>query len=109
MALSYIYVIKLIRKLIRCVILVKIKWLLFDGTFYLGLLKILLQNVFFIWKSSVTDQLFVSFFEVKSQNESVAIKNIQDFNNAAKSLISHQMHEKLDKKVTARYIFQSKC
>ena len=27
-------------------------------------------------KGSVTDHLFVSFFEVKSQNESIAIKNI---------------------------------
>ena len=51
MALSYIFVIRLIRKLIRCVILVKIKWVLFDDTFYLGLLKILLQNLFLYEKA----------------------------------------------------------
>ena len=32
-----------------------------------------------------------------------------DFTNAAKSFISHQMQEKWDEKVTARYIFQNKC
>ena len=33
----------------------------------------------------------------------------QDFTNAAKSLNSHQIHEKWDEKITARYIFQNKC
>ena len=67
---------KLIRKLIRCIILDEIKRVLFGGTFYLGLLKILLQNLFFLYEKVVTDHLFVFFFEVKSQNESIAIKNI---------------------------------
>ena len=57
--------------MIRYIILDKIKRVLFDRTFHLGLLKILLQ-FFFMWKSSVTDHLLVSFFEVKS----LAIKNI---------------------------------
>ena len=47
MAVSWTYVIKVIRKLIRCTILDKIKRVLFGGTFYFGLLKIILQNFFF--------------------------------------------------------------
>ena len=50
MALSWTYVINLIRKLIECIILGKIKSVLFGGNFYLGLLKILLQNFFFYMK-----------------------------------------------------------
>ena len=75
MALSWTSVINLIRKLIERIILGKIKRVLFGGNFYLGLLKILLQNFFFIWKGCVTYHLFVSFFEVKSQNEPIATKN----------------------------------
>ena len=65
---------------------------------------------FYIQKSSVTDHPFVSFFEVKNQNELIVIKDItQDFINAAKSFISNNMSEKWDVKVTKTYIFQDKC
>ena len=50
MALSWTSVINLIRKLIERIILGKIKRVLFGGNFYLGLLKILLQNFFFYMK-----------------------------------------------------------
>ena len=54
-------------------------------------------------KSSATDHLFVSFFEVKNQNEPIAIKiNTHKilFINAAKSLIRDKMEEICDGKVT---------
>ena len=75
MALSWTSVINLIRKLIERIILGKIKRVLFGGNFYLGLLKILLQNFFFYMKRLCYISSFVSFFEVKSQNEPIATKN----------------------------------
>ena len=53
-------------------------------------------------KSSVTNHLFVSFFEVKNQNEPIAIKIYAHmiFTNAANSLISDKVQEKWNGKVT---------
>ena len=62
MALSWTYVISLIRKLIERIILDKIKMVLFGGNFYVGLLNISYKIYFFIWKGCVTYHLFVSFF-----------------------------------------------
>ena len=76
MALSWTYVISLIRKLIERIILDKIKMVLFGGNFYVGLLKILLQNLF-LYEKAVLHIIFLClFFEVKSQNEPIATKNI---------------------------------
>ena len=58
----------------RCVTLDRIKRMLFSGNCYLGLLKILLENLFFYKKKAVTDHLLVSFFQVKNQKEPIAIK-----------------------------------
>ena len=102
MTLSWTFVIKLIRKSIRCIILDKIKAILWN------ILSGLIKNscTIFLYKKAVTDHFFVSLFEVKSQNEPIAIKNIpQDFINAASSLISHKMQEKWDGKVTAKVYF----
>ena len=55
-------------------------------------------------KSSVTDYLFVSFFEVKNQNTYT-----QDFINAVNSVISQQDMGIWDGKETYMCIFQNKC
>ena len=52
-----------------------------DGAIWWNLLSWLIKNSlnkisFFIRKSSVTGHLFASFFEVKSQNKPIAMKNI---------------------------------
>ena len=62
MVLLWTYGINLIRKLIRHIILDKIKSMLFSGTFYCGLLKILLQNFFFIYKKALLQIIFLCHF-----------------------------------------------
>ena len=53
----------------------RIEKVLFDESFYLGLLKILLQNFFFFnTKKLCYRSLFVSFFEVENQKGPIAIK-----------------------------------
>ena len=92
MALSWTYVKKLIRKLVRCIILDKIKRMLFGSTFYLGLLKIISQKCLFLFEKALLQTISVSYFEVKSQNEQIAIKKIHArFINAANCLISHKI------------------
>ena len=59
----------------RFIILDRIKRGLFGGNFYLGLLKILLQNLFFYTKKAAIQIIFLyPFFAVKNQNEPIAIK-----------------------------------
>ena len=60
MALSWTCVIKLIRKLIRCIILDKIKRVLFGGTSWL--IENIPTKLLFYMKGSGADHLFVSFF-----------------------------------------------
>ena len=49
--------------------------MLFDGNFYLGLLKIILQNLCFFYMKKLFYHFFVTFlFEVKTQNEPIAVK-----------------------------------
>ena len=85
--------------------------MLFGRNFYLGLLKIILQNFFFIQKSSVTDHLFVPFFWGKKSNWTNSYQNAytQDFINVGKSFISNNIQEKWDGKVPQTSIFQNKC
>ena len=59
----------------RCVTLDRIKRMLFSGNFYLGLLKILLENLFFYKKKAVTDHLFVSFFLGKKSKGTNSYQN----------------------------------
>ena len=95
MALSWTYVKKLIRKLVRRIILDKIKRMIFLGTFYLGLLEIISQKYLFLFKKALLQTIFVSYFEVKIRNEQIAIKKIHTrFINAANCLISLKILEK---------------
>ena len=100
--------------MIRCIILDKIKRVLFCQTFDLGSLKILLQNfIFYTKRLCYSSSYCVLFWGKKSKWTNSYEKHThtytQDFINVAKSLISHKMQEKWDGKVTARYTFQNKC
>ena len=84
--ISWTYVVKLIRKLIKSFIWDKIKRLIKNCTNFLILHeKALLQIIF-----------LCPFPREKGYN-------------VTKSLISHKIQEKWDGKVTARYKFQNKC
>ena len=58
----------------RCIALERIKRMLLGGNFYLGLLKIILQSFLFYLKKLLKIIFLCPFFEVKNQNEPIAIK-----------------------------------
>ena len=68
------FVINSLWKVIRCIILHKIKRVLFGGSIYLDLLKIILQDLFCQYEKAVTISLFVSFFEEENQKKQISIK-----------------------------------
>ena len=86
----------------RFIILDRIKRVLFGGNFSLGLLKILLQNLFFYTKKLCYRSYFTSFFWGKNSKWTNSYQNsyTQHFINAAKSLIREKMQKKCDGKVT---------
>ena len=75
--------------------------MLLGGNFYLGLLKIILQSFLFYLKKLLKIIFLCPFFEVKNQNEPIAIKihAPKNFINAVKSLISDNTWEKWDGKI----------
>ena len=74
--------------------------MLFGRNFYLGLFKILSQNLFFCMKKLLLIIFLCAFFLRQKIKMNQQLSKYVDFTNAAKSFTSDTMQEKWDGKVT---------